>query len=186
LQRLILLAAALALTAAACASDTEAVAETTAATTTTSAATTTTLAPPSTTTSSTAPATTTTTEAAPAGYVPGEDPEADAAVDAFSVVFDSATTYDEKVPFLVEPEGLEETVTAYGETGGQVGGVTVETNAIVIDGDKADITYTLQFGGNPTYAGLSGSVVRTDVGWQITRAMFCSLMSSARVGCPSE
>ena len=66
-----------------------------------------------------------------------------------------------------------------------MGGVAVQIDSITVNGDEASILYTLLFGGNPTYAGLIGSAVKTDAGWQISRQMFCGLMTSARVGCPA-
>ena len=148
--------------------------------------TTTTVAPTTTVTTTTlAPATETEAAAEPAEVVPGADADVDAVVEAYAIVFDSATTYEEKVPYLVEPEGLEGTVAEYAATGEQFGGVAVEATGVTIDGDEAVISYSLLFGGSPTYTDLAGDAVRTDAGWQVSRAMFCSLMTSARVGCPS-
>jgi hypothetical protein len=191
MKRLIAFGVVAALVAAACGSADED-ANAAAATTTSAALTTTTTASP-TTTATTAPATTT-TEALPATteapkiptvpVVPGDDEEVDAIVEAYSVVFDNATSYDEKVPYLVEPDGLEATVDKYTETGESFGGVTLEAKEVGIDGDDALVIYDFLFGGNPAYPGQEGDAVRTDAGWQITRDMFCSVMASARVGCP--
>lgn len=156
-----------------------AAAATTAATATTMAPTTT-VAPTTTTTS--APATTT-TEAA--GIVPGEDPDVDAIVVAYTTALDSVAPYDEKAPFIDDPSGLEETVAKYLETGESMGGIGVAVTAVSVDGDTATVTYDLLFAGNPSYPDLTGEAVKTADGWKITRAGFCSLMSSARVGCPS-
>jgi hypothetical protein len=190
---MIALSALLVLTAAACgggadpAATTTTLAPTTTALAPTTTVTTTTLAPTTTVTTTTLAPTTTEASAAvePAEVVPGADADVDAVVEAYAIVFDSTTTYEEKVPYLVEPEGLEDTVAEYAETGEQFGGVSVEATGVSIDGDAAVISYSLLFGGNPTYTDLRGDAVRTDAGWQITRAMFCSLMTSARVGCPS-
>ena len=92
----------------------------------------------------------------------------------------------ETADLLVEPEGLEETVEGYQGIGTQMGGVSVQIDEITVNGDEAEIKYTLLFGGNPTYSDLTGSAVRTDAGWQISRDMFCGLMTSARVGCPDQ
>ena len=190
MKRRIALLAALAVVAAACGggSDSsapeEAAATTAAPSTTTAPATTSTT---TTTTTTTAPPTTTTTTPPlePVEVVPGADADVDAVVKAYVIVFDSATTYEQKVPYLVEPDGLEETVAAYTETGESFGGVTVEVSAAATDGEIAAVVYTLLFGGNPAYPGLTGDAVQTEDGWQITRETFCSLMTSARVGCPS-
>ena len=194
MKRLIVFGVVAALVAAACGSADEDANAAAAATTAAALTTTTTLSP--TTTTTTAPATTTTgalpaTTEAPqvptvpvVPVVPGEDEDVDAIVDAYSVVFDSATSYEEKVPYLVEPDGLEETVSEYSETGKAFGGVTLEAKEVGIEGDDALVIYDFLFGGNPAYPGQEGDAVRTDAGWQITREMFCSVMASARVGCP--
>lgn len=153
---------------------TEAPAPTTTIATTTTVAVTTTATPE------------TTTTAAAGGIVPGEDADVDAVVVAYEVVFSSDTSYDEKAPYLVDSEGLEETVLDYQETGDLMGGVGAIPSAVTINGETADVTYDLLFSGTPTYPDLSGDAVRIDETWKITREMFCSLMSSARVGCPTE
>jgi hypothetical protein len=191
MKRLIVFGVVAALVAAACGSADEDANAAAVATTSTALTTTTTLSP--TTTATTAPATTTTgalptTTEAPkiptVPVVPGDDADVDAIVEAYSVVFDSATSYEEKVPYLVEPDGLEETLAEYSETGKAFGGVTLEAKEVGIEGDDALVIYDFLFGGNPAYPGQEGDAVRTDAGWQITREMFCSVMASARVGCP--
>jgi hypothetical protein len=174
ITRTLILALSLAVAAAACGSGDDAGSGTT--TTTTAAETTT--------TSTVAADTTTTTEAA--GIVPGEDPDVDAVVEAYLVVFDSETTFEEKAPYLVDPTGLEDTVVGYTAAGEAVGGITLEATAVTIDGDAAAVTYNFLFAGNPTYQGLEADAVKTEAGWQITRETFCGIMSSARVGCPAE
>ena len=118
------------------------------------------------------------------GIVAGADAEVDAVVLAYTVALDSVSTYEEKVPYIDDPSGLEDTVAEYLKTGESMGGIGVLPTAVAIDGDTAVVTYDLLFGGNPTYPDLTGDAVKTADGWKITRAGFCSLMSSARVGCP--
>jgi hypothetical protein len=116
--------------------------------------------------------------------VPGEDPDVDAIVEAYFVVFDSATNYDEKVPFITDAAGLEETVVKYAAAGDDVGGIALQADEVGIDGNEARVIYTFLFAGNPTYTDLEGEAVLTDDGWQISREFFCQIMASARVGCP--
>jgi hypothetical protein len=191
MRRLIVFGMVAALIAAACGSADEdvnaAIATTTAAvlaTTATAAPATTTTTAPVTTTTEALPATTEAPQIPTVPVVPGEDEDVDAIVEAYSVVFDSATPYEDKVPYLVEPDGLEATVAEYSETGKAFGGVTLEAKEVGIEGDDALVIYDFLFGGNPAYPGQEGDAVRTDAGWQITRDMFCSVMASARVGCP--
>jgi hypothetical protein len=139
-------------------------------------------------TTPTRPTTTTTGEAedaaaAPA-IVPGEDADVDAVVEAYMVVFDSSTTMAEKTPYLVDPEGLEDTVTKYTTNGELMGGVSLDPKSVIVNGDTAVVYYDFLFGGNPSYTDLTGDAVKTEEGWQITREMFCGIMTSARAGCP--
>lgn len=185
MKRLTVLVVALALTSAACGGAADAdvgeTTTTTAAATTTTKATTTTSTTEATTTTTAAP-TTTTTEAS--GIVEGADPEVDAIVVAYTIALDSVAPYEDKAPYIDDPDGLEDTVAQYLATGESMGGIGVAVSAVTIEGDTAKVTYDLLFGGNPTYPDLSGDAVKTADGWKITRAGFCSLMSSARVGCP--
>lgn len=151
----------------------------------------TTAAPPSTTTA--APATTTTTAPATTttaadteGIVPGEDVDVDAVVLTYQIVFSSETGYDEKAPYIDDPTGLEQTVADYQTTGESMGGVELAPTSVTINGDTADVTYDLLFGGTPTYPDLAGDAVLIDDTWKVTRVMFCAMMASARVGCPEE
>lgn len=150
---------------------------------------TTTVAPPTTATPATTAAPVTTaapaTTAAPQGITPGEDPDVDAIVLAYQIAFDSTSDYATKAPYIDDPIGLEETVVAYLETGETFNGVAVVATGVTIDGDTAAVAYDLYFGGNPTYPDLTGTAVKTADGWKVPRADFCSLMRSARVGCPS-
>jgi hypothetical protein len=137
-----------------------------------------------------APAATTTTEATTTtiseemGIVPGLDPDVDEIVAVYDIVFSSETTYEEKVPYIVEPEGLEATVDDYMATGTAMGGVTVVVRDVAVDGDTAEVSYDLILGGNPTYPDLTGDATLTDEGWKVSREMFCGLMASARAVCP--
>ena len=189
MQRFTTLIFVIALVAAACGggSDTEVAADTTVPTpesTTTTAAptttTTTTTQPPTTTT---APPTTTTTVG---GIVPGEDANVDAVVLAYEIAFDSVSDFETKAAYIEDPTGLEDTVAQYLLTGETMGGVAVAVREVTIDGDTATVLYDLLFNDNPTYPDLTGRAVLTDAGWQVPRSAFCTLMSSARVGCPSS
>jgi hypothetical protein len=195
LKRRMLLLVVLAVIVTACSESDAAETTTTAAPTTTvaPATTTTTVAPatttttvaPATTTTTVAPATTTTTTAADAGGItPGEDADVDAVVLTYEIVFSSETGYEEKAPYIDDPVGLEQTVADYQETGESMGGVALAPKSVTINGDTADVTYDLLFGGTPTYPDLSGDAVLLDDTWKVTREMFCAMMASARVGCP--
>jgi len=188
-KRIALLLVAVAIGASACsADDTD---QATAAAVAPSESTTTTTTIPPTTTSTTMAPTTTSTKAAtttmpPAAITPGEDPDVDAVVLAYQVVFSSETGYEEKAPYLIDPSGLEDTVAEYQSTGASMGGVALAPTSVTINGEVADVTYDLLFGGTTTYPDLSGDSVLVNDTWKITREMFCGMMASARVGCPSS
>ncbi len=190
MQRLSALLVAGVLLLSACGGGDDVAADTTVAPTTTTAPTTTqppattTTAAPTTTLATTTTASPTTTTAAPGGIVAGEDPDVDAIVLAYSIAFDSESDFATKSAYIDDPAGLEETVDAYLAVGDSFGGVSVEVAAVTVEGDAAEVSYDLLFGGNPTYPDLSGTAVLTDDGWKVPRTVFCSLMSAARVGCP--
>jgi len=156
--------------------------------TTTAAPETTTTAAETTTTAgggeTTAAPTTTTTNLEEMGIVPGLDPDVDAVVLAYEIAFSSDTTYEEKAPYIEEPEGLEAAVEMYMTTGTVMGGVVVVVREVVIDGDVAEVDYDLMLNGAPTYPDLTGDAVLTPDGWKLSRAMFCGLMTLARAACP--
>jgi len=184
MRRSIVLVALVALLAAACAASEEAAAP---ETTTTKATTTTTVAPPTTTTTSTTLPPTTTTTAADGietfPVVPGENQDVDDIVEAYVVVFDSATTFEEKAPFITDPAGLEGTVEAYAAAGDGVGGIALQADEVGIDGSDARVIYSFLFAGNPAYSDLEGEAVLTDAGWQVSTEFFCEIMELSRVGC---
>ena len=145
--------------------------------------------PIATTTTAPAPTTTvvdTTTTTVVAGIVPGDDPDVDAIVFAYTIAFDSVSDYETKAPFIDDPTGLEETVALYLTTGETMGGIGVVVTEVIIDGDTATLTFDLLFNDNPSYPDQAGRAVLTGAGWQVPRGAFCSLMSSARVGCPDS
>ena len=180
-----ILVVALALLAAACGDG--ATATTTAppatAAPTTAAPTTTTAAPTTTTAAPTTTEATTTTTAAPA-IVPGEDPDVDAIVLAYTTALDSVLEYDDKAPYIEDSAGLEDTVAQYNVNGEFVGGIGVLPLEVTIDGDTAVVSYQLLFGGSPSYSPQTGDAIRVDDTWKVTREAFCALMVLARGGCP--
>ncbi len=112
------------------------------------------------------------------------DADRQAITTAYEIVFSSETTYEEKAPFLKDPTGLEDTVLKYQEVGDSMGGVSLAATKITVQGSVAEVIYDFLFAGTPTYPDLTGDAVLIDGTWMITREMFCSIMSSARVGCP--
>ncbi|MXZ68913.1 MAG: hypothetical protein F4Z17_08050 [Acidimicrobiia bacterium] len=124
--------------------------------------------------------------AAPAGIVEGEDPDVDAVVAAYRAVFDSTVQFDDKIPYLEDAESLRDTHTEYAAAAESFDGISLEPVAVVIDGDRAEVTYNVLFGGSVTYSDLAGDAVKVDGVWMVSRDRFCGFMASARVSCPSS
>jgi iron complex transport system substrate-binding protein len=146
-----------------------------AAVTTTAAPTTTTAAP---TTTTAAP---TTTVASGGSFAPGSD-EAEAA-DAYEIVFDSATTYEEKAPHLADADALRETIEKYTAAAAAFNGFRMDVTAVTVTGDTAAVTYDLYFGTTKQYGDLPGKLDRQSGTWAVSRDEFCGFMASARVPC---
>lgn len=189
MKRLMVLAAAVGIVVAACGSTGgDATVDATAQSAAVQAvSTTTTTVPDTTTTSTTQPPTTTTT--VPDGIqtsrvIAGEDADVDAIVEAYSVVFDSTTTFEEKAAYLTDATGLEDTIVKYAAAGDDVGGIKLQADRVGIDGTDALVIYSFLFAGNTAYSDLEGEAVLTDSGWQIPREFFCQIMVLSRVGCP--
>ena len=178
MKRAWILIAVLAITTAACASapDQTGADESVPATTSTGAPTTTMPREPTTTA---APTTT-------SGPSPTSQEDIDEITALYTVVFSSDTAFLDKAHLIDDSTGLEETIAKYTETGTSMGGVGLEATKIVVVGDSAEVTYDLLFAGTPTYPDLAGAAIRVDGTWIVTRDMFCSIMTSARVGCPSS
>jgi len=177
MKRISAILATLALILAACASGAESPTTSTASLAATPSTTSTTTTLP--------PSTTTTTEAPAAASEPTSEADRNAITAAYGIVFSSKTTFDEKAPLIDDPSGLEETVLKYQETGESMGGVSLVATKITVEGDIATVIYDFLFGGTPTYPDLTGDAVLVDGTWKISRTMFCSIMGSARVGCPA-
>jgi hypothetical protein len=62
------------------------------------------------------------------------------------------------------------------------GGIRLVPTAVAITGENAVVTYDVLFGTTP-YQGLDGAAVKQGGAWKVTRAEFCSFMSSARTPC---
>lgn len=116
----------------------------------------------------------------------GGDGAAEEAVElAYLTVFDSEVPFDEKLPFLEDAEQLRSTFESYADAAERFGGISLEPTSVVINGDEADVTYDVLFGGSAAYSDMSGDAVLREGVWMVTRARFCAFMSSARVSCPS-
>lgn len=142
-------------------------------TTTTAAETTTTVAG----TTTTAPA----VETEP--VIPG-DPDHDQIVELFTVAFDGETTFEEKAPFIDDPDGLEGVVHQYESAAASVGGLALGVTHLGVADDEALVIYDLFFGESPFQIDQEGEAVRGAERWQVTRSYFCSIMALARVNCP--
>jgi iron complex transport system substrate-binding protein len=124
---------------------------------------------------------TTATVANASGSADGEQ----AASAAWSLVFDSAMTYDDKAAHIEDAEALRATVDAYTAAGEPMGGITLAPTAVVVDGEAATVTYDVMFGDTAAYTALTGMIDLVDGTWVVSREEFCSFMTSARNACPA-
>ena len=115
----------------------------------------------------------------------GDGAAEEAVETAYLTVFDSEVPFDEKLPYLEDAEQLRNTFESFADTAERFGGISLEPTSVVIDGDEAEVTYDVLFGGSAAYTDMSGDAVLRDGVWMVTRARFCAFMSSARVSCPS-
>lgn len=115
----------------------------------------------------------------------GDGAAEEAVETAYLTVFDSEVPFDEKLPYLEDAEQLRSTFESFTDTAGRFGGISLEPTSVVIDGDEAEVTYDVLFGGSAAYSDMTGDAVLRDGVWMVTRARFCAFMSSARVSCPS-
>lgn len=115
----------------------------------------------------------------------GDGAAEEAVETAYLTVFDSEVPFDEKLPYLEDAEQLRSTFESFADTAERFGGISLEPTSVVIDGDEAEVTYDVLFGGSAAYTDMSGDAVLLDGVWMVTRARFCAFMSSARVSCPS-
>lgn len=114
----------------------------------------------------------------------GDEADEQAAIDAFTAVFDSAVPFADKADLLENGAALQAAAEAYTAAGESMGGITLAPTGVVIDGDTATITYDVLFGGAAAYEALTKTITRVDGAWIVSQAAFCEFLSSARVACP--
>lgn len=112
-----------------------------------------------------------------------EDPDAQAAADAWALVFDSAADIESKSAHLEDPAEVADTLAAYAETGESFGGITLAATDVALDGEAATITYDILFGGSSAYGDQTGQIDRVDGTWTVSTATFCQFMATARTPC---
>jgi iron complex transport system substrate-binding protein len=136
-------------------------------------------------TTTTTAATTSTTTIAAGGYTPGADPDADAAVQAWTTVFDSSLAFEAKAAHIADAAALQATIDGYTHAGQAVGGIALVPTAVEVTDDSAAITYDVTFAGQPAYADQSGTIQRVGDTWKVGREEFCGFMAAARNPCPA-
>ncbi|MFN3216857.1 MAG: iron-siderophore ABC transporter substrate-binding protein [Acidimicrobiales bacterium] len=109
--------------------------------------------------------------------------ETEAAAAAWSVVFDSTTSFEDKAPHLEDADALASTIEAYTEAGSMMGGISLAPTDVTVEGDTATITYDVLFGENPAYGDQTGEMTLVDGVWTVSRDEFCGFMASARNPC---
>lgn len=109
---------------------------------------------------------------------------AEAASEAWQLVFDSEADVEAKIDHLADADALRGTLEAFAETGSTMGGISLAPTDVAVDGDAAVITYDVKFGGNVAYGDQTGTIELADGTWTVSREEFCGFMASARTPCP--
>lgn len=130
--------------------------------------------------------TTTTTTAGPrAGVIPPPDPNDPLAV--VSYVFDSMTTYEEKLPFTQGFEGMEQAVYDWWALGQQYGS---EGTRFLVDlwpdtsSMQTEVRVRLQYAGHPPSTPFTVAYYRVGGQAKILKDTFCFVVTSQGVSCP--
>jgi len=121
-------------------------------------------------------------DGAPVGEFEGDE---QAAADAWAVVFDSTSSFDDKAPHLEDAEALRTTIEAYAAAGSGMGGISLDPTLVQLADAGATVTYDVLFGTSPAYTALEGEMELVDGVWVVSRDEFCSFMASARTPCPA-
>ena len=110
-------------------------------------------------------------------------PEAEAAMVAFALVYDSEAAWEDKAPHLENAASLEASNTAYRAGASNSGGISLDPTSATINGDVATVIYDVYFGDSPAYTGLDRVIARVDGVWVVTEEDFCGFLTSARTPC---
>ena len=110
-------------------------------------------------------------------------PEAEAAMAAFALVYDSEAAWEDKAPHLENATSLEASNTVYREGASNSGGISLNPTSATINGDVATIIYDVYFGDSPAYTDLDRVITRVDGVWLVTEEDFCGFLASARTPC---
>ncbi|MEM9464840.1 MAG: iron-siderophore ABC transporter substrate-binding protein [Actinomycetota bacterium] len=110
-------------------------------------------------------------------------PEAEAAMAAFALVYDSSAAWEEKAPHLENAAALEASNAAYQAGGEGLGGIALDPTSATVDGDIATVIYDVYFGESAAYTGLDRTITLVDGVWVVAEADYCDFLASARTPC---
>ncbi|MEM9520032.1 MAG: iron-siderophore ABC transporter substrate-binding protein [Actinomycetota bacterium] len=110
-------------------------------------------------------------------------PEAEAAMAAFALVYDSNAAWEDKAPHLENAASLEASNAAYQAGGDGMGGISLDPTSATIDGDMATVIYDVYFGDSAAYTGLDRTITLIDGVWVVAEADYCDFLASARTPC---
>ena len=150
---------------------------------TTSAPTTTSAAEVPETTAAPVPEDSAASDSAGSAGAPTADDGAEAALNAWAVVFDSSADFSSKLKHLEDGDSLEASNAAYAAGGERMGGISLEPTAAEVDGDVATVTYNVLFGGAAAYQDLKGTLELVEGTWVVSRESYCGFLASARTPC---
>ena len=110
-------------------------------------------------------------------------PEAEAAMAAFALVYDSDAAWEDKAPHLENAASLEASNAGYREGAQSSGGISLKPTSSTIDGTVATVIYDVFFGDSPAYTGLDRTISLLDGVWVVSEADYCDFLASARTPC---
>ena len=111
--------------------------------------------------------------------------EEQAAIDAWSLVFNPSSEFTDVIPHLEDAENLEATYAQYQETARAFPATSMDVTEISISDNTATFTFDAMLESTPIQQDLQGSLTSTDDGtWIVTRDVFCGFIQRIGVQCP--
>ncbi|PIE25740.1 MAG: hypothetical protein CSA62_00090 [Planctomycetota bacterium] len=124
-----------------------------------------------------------TTAAAEEPAAPSFDADQQKVADAWAIVFDSSTGFDDKAAHIEDADQLQSSIETFGTTGTTMGGIALKPTGVDITDDAATVTFDVIFAGTPVHSGLTGQMSLVDGTWQVSHTEFCGIMTQAQIPC---
>jgi hypothetical protein len=114
----------------------------------------------------------------------GFDADQQAVATAWETAVNSSLSFEDVAPVIEDADALQATIEAYPAAADMVGGITATVTQVTIDGDAAQILYTVSFDGvEAPYGELEGALVKVDGSWLVPHDEYCAVQAYARNDC---